>query len=75
MNNESCSITRQAIISTPWIALWVSEDGYMGILEMQSKVSVEKMGEVMDRVMECMEGWHPPQVGYRQLDLFKEGEV
>ena len=74
MNKETCSITRQAIISTPWITLWVSDDGYMGILDMQSKVSVENMGEVMDRVMECMEQWHP-QVGYTQLELFKEGEV
>lgn len=75
MSNETTSILRQAIISTPWITLWVSEDGFMGILEMQQKVSVENMGEVMDQVCDCMEEWHPPQVGYLQLDLFKEGEV
>lgn len=75
MSNETTSITRQAIISTPWITLWVSEDGFMGILEMQSKVSVENMCDVMDQVCDCMEEWHPPQIGYKQLELFKEGEV
>lgn len=75
MNKETASITRQAIISTPWITLWVSEDGYMGILDMQQKVSVENMGDVMDRVCECMEEWHPYQGEYTQLELFKEGEV